>query len=183
MPQPPRPCVQNVGVSHLELAAFEVLTRPRSADDVRDTCGDNGVFNQDVRHWMARIGQRIVGVSVPSALEGEYIVCGTEEAVPDDRIAPSKPIHSVGIRVAKVGADDLDVVEYDVPRLSHLNLPCATSDDAGDALDRDLRCVIHHDAMPVRLVHPAVIVGWILWAVIHDDPATQRPLHDPPAIH
>ncbi len=138
---------------------------------------------------MSLVGECLRRVAVPARLQRKDIVGCAKEAVTHNSVPTAEPVHAVRIRIAGVGADDLDVVEHDVARLRHLDLPRAAADHAGNAFNGNVVGVVHDNAMPVRLVHPAVIIGRVLRPVVNqhaaakhlhmiDLPQVQRPEKD-----
>ncbi len=88
-------------------------------------------------------------------------------------IAAAQPIHAVLIGVAGIAADHAHVVIEKIFRILHLDRPRTASHQTGQAVDFDMMGFERADAMPVRLLHPAVVVIGILRAVIDDDAAAE----------
>lgn len=119
---------------------------------------------------MAIDGKGGGAIAFPTILQCEDIVCGAEEGIGDDGVAGAvEPVHTVGVSVSGVRADSFKVVEADVARAFHLDLPGTAASDAGDVVDLDFGGVVHDDAVPVGLVHPAVVVVGVLRAVVDND--------------
>ena len=113
----------------------------------------------------------LFGVALPVALQGKVVVGGSNERIADRRIAAAQPVDPILVGVAWMAANDVHVVEADVARVAHLHLPGAAAHDAGNAVDLDVFCPAHHDAVPGALLHPPLIAGRRLRAVVEDHPA------------
>ena len=158
----------HVHLAHKEVSAVERLLRPADPYCVGNTCRRYCPFDRDVGHVVSRSLHGFDIVALPIALQSEDVVRGSEEAVLDRRVATAEPIHAVLVGIIGVTANYLDVEEADVAGVAHLDLPGAAAGDAGDAVNLNVLCEIHDNAMPVRLVHPAFIGVRVLGAVVED---------------
>ena len=140
---------------------------------IRDAGGDDGVFDGDVGDVVAGHTHQREIVTVPVALQGEDVIGGAKEAVADGGVAAAEPVHAVLVGVVGIAADYLDVIEADVARVAHLDLPASAARDAGDAVDLDVVGFIHDDDVPVGLMHPALVIVGVLRPVVENDPGAE----------
>jgi hypothetical protein len=61
------------------------------------------------------------------------------------------------VRIVRTPADHFQVIEAYVARITHLDLPCATANDAGDAIDLDVMSIVH----PENVIVFPVRCGWM----------------------
>ncbi len=166
--------VHDIGVTQSEVARVEDFLWPPGANCVRNTGREFAVFDQNIVDVVAGTHPVGLGVAVPVALNRQIVVGGAQKGVADHGVAAAQPVHAVLVGVSGVAANHAQIVVGKSGGILHLDGPGARANDAGQAIDLDVVRLIGADAMPVGLLHPALVGSRVLRALVDDDAAPQH---------
>ena len=116
-----------------------------------------------------------VGVAIPVAHQRDYVVRRAQKRVAHHAVARPQPVHPVLVGVAGVAANHAQIVVR--KRRSNPSSGSTTSATAQRTSARRLSMFLRlerADAVPVRLLHPALVGVGILRPVVHNGPAAQH---------